>query len=192
MNDLIVLNNGTVAINGDLNVSGKVTAQTVETNQLLARNNPLTIDIATMSAEILDPEMETDLETETPEEDILGALIIRGNEGQEVASYHADGSTRLQHLAINAEDAGSDQENEDQSEELNSSSGTAILKSGKNIFTIRTTQVRPNSLVYLTATSSTGNKMLYVSVQTDGSFTVAIDGLAHTQDINFNWWVINR
>ena len=55
--------------------------------------------------------------------------------------------------------------------------------------TINSPYVTGQTLVYLTPTGNSDNKVLFVKSKADGSFIVAIDSPA-TTDIPFNWWII--
>jgi len=79
-----------------------------------------------------------------------------------------------------------------------------VLISPNTELTIESLYVTPNSLVYLTPTTNTDNKVLFVkskescvpttnyqlpTTNCKASFTVAIDAPA-SSDISFNWWII--
>ena len=69
-------------------------------------------------------------------------------------------------------------------------SGNAILPSGQSEILIANTKVKANSLVYVTATTSTNNQIIYVSAKKEGAwFKVKIDQPIN-QDITFNWWIL--
>ncbi|KKT34805.1 MAG: hypothetical protein UW22_C0065G0002 [Candidatus Gottesmanbacteria bacterium GW2011_GWB1_44_11c] len=69
--------------------------------------------------------------------------------------------------------------------------GTAIIPIGSTEVSIATTQVTNTSLIYVTPQSSTNNQVLYVKKKEENEgFTVAIDN-ASSQDIRFNWWIVN-
>ncbi|KXK26557.1 MAG: hypothetical protein TR69_WS6001000563 [candidate division WS6 bacterium OLB20] len=66
--------------------------------------------------------------------------------------------------------------------------GKAILNAGEIAVTIEDTNVRADSVIILTPTSSTQGQFPYVLSQTDGSFTVRIDS-AVERDISMNYMV---
>ncbi len=77
------------------------------------------------------------------------------------------------------------------SEQITDSSiGKATIMAGQQTITIRTPQVTGASQVFVTPTSPTGNKVLYVTNQSDGQFRVEIDSPID-RDIQFNWWLVN-
>ncbi len=71
------------------------------------------------------------------------------------------------------------------------SAGTAAIKQYSGELTIYDSQVTDKSLIYITPTGSSNNEVLYLLRQEAGlSFTVGIDRPA-TQDIKFNWIIVN-
>jgi hypothetical protein len=70
------------------------------------------------------------------------------------------------------------------------STGTETLKMGESLVTIKTSAVTNSSLVFVTPTTVT-DKVLSVTKKTVGdSFEVRITSPS-TEDIQFNWWVVN-
>jgi len=80
----------------------------------------------------------------------------------------------------------------------NSSAGKGVITAYETERTIYTPYVTDHSLIYITPTSSIGNDTPYLARQTaqnpsngtQGSFTVEIPQ-STTQDIGFNWWIVN-
>lgn len=68
--------------------------------------------------------------------------------------------------------------------------GKATLPSGQKDITINNDMVLEKSLIFLTPTSSTQNRVLYISGQSPGYFTVSLDTSISTP-INFNWMISN-
>ena len=69
--------------------------------------------------------------------------------------------------------------------------GTGTIPAGETNVVINTTAVNNTSRIFVTATSATGKQTLIVPVKTAGrSFTVKIEE-AYTDDITFNWWIVN-
>lgn len=171
-NTLIIDETGTVLVNGDLAVTGKITA--------------------------------TELNLER--------LNVFDEGGSLVATIDASGSANLASLttsvitiaspAISSASAGlAELLGTAQS---NATAGQNILLSPNTELTIESPFVTPNSLVYLTPTGNTDNKVVFVKSKqacdenhpelVEGSlctpsFTVAIDAPA-SSDISFNWWII--
>jgi hypothetical protein len=69
--------------------------------------------------------------------------------------------------------------------------GTGIIPSHGQEILIYNEKVKATSLIYVTATSATENKLLFVADKQEGQyFKVALDGnLNH--DVTFNWWIVN-
>jgi hypothetical protein len=68
--------------------------------------------------------------------------------------------------------------------------GKATIPVGGTAITIKTPQVTGASQVFVTPTTPTENKVLYVTNQTDGQFRGEIDSPIN-KNIEFNWWIIN-
>ncbi|QQS39312.1 hypothetical protein IPM62_01735 [Candidatus Woesebacteria bacterium] len=150
--------------------------------------------------------------------DTEGNVTIAGNlevEGQVTAQ-----EVTTDKLTISNADIAQPVENNDTvsvpevaSAESSASIGSAIVLAGTNSVEIKTKQLTQNSLIYITPTSSTLNKVLYVKGKLicEGSdllqkeisnldesgenectntFVVGIDGVL-TQDIEFNWWIVD-
>lgn len=168
---LIVDSSGQVAINGDLTVSGKVLADSAEFSTL-SLGNPSS---ATSSA--------------------LGQLLAIYNErGEAVATIDASGSANLADLTTRLITIATGNDATPSSLlssviSTNATAGNAVLLSPNTQLTINSPFVTPNSLVYLTPTGFTDNRVLFVQSKDSQSFTVAIDSPA-SSDIPFNWWII--
>ncbi len=68
--------------------------------------------------------------------------------------------------------------------------GSAKIEQGEDSVEINTSKVESSSKIFITATTSTNGKVLYVSDKLSGDhFTVKIDSIA-SQDIDFDWWII--
>jgi site-specific recombinase XerD len=169
---LIVDSLGEVAVNGNLTVSGKVLASAVETDYI-AIGTPK--DASSSSA--------------------LGQLLAIYNEsGEAVATIDASGSANLasvttQLITIAAGKDSTPSGLLTATAQSNSTAGESILVSPNTELTIESPFATSNSLVYLTPTTNTDNKVLFIKTKTEGSFTVAIDAPA-SSDISFNWWII--
>ena len=178
---------GTVSINGNLVVSGTVLADKASLNQL---------------------------EIGTPSEasgSALGKLLSVYNEsGRAVATIDASGSANLASLTTNMITIASSGTASDSSAlsnligstQSNATAGVATLNSPNTELTISSPYVTGNSLVYLTPTTNTDNKVLFIQSKITcpatvlaidpncaPSFTVGIDSPA-SSDISFNWWII--
>jgi len=82
------------------------------------------------------------------------------------------------------------------------STGNGILPKLYQEILIYSDKVTEDSLIYVTPTSSTGNRQLYVSdkvgcnPEDDNTpckpyFKVTIDSASLQDDITFNWWIVN-
>ena len=181
-NTLIVDSTGTVAINGDLVVSGKVLADSASLN---------TLELGTPA--------------DATSSSALGQLLSIYNEsGVAVATIDASGSANLASLTTNMITiSGSTDSTSSALLTSNiSSTATAVvstLVSPDTELTISSPYVTKDTLVYLTPTTNTQNKVLFVKskntcdesspVSCVPSFTIGIDTAA-TSDISFNWWII--
>ena len=69
--------------------------------------------------------------------------------------------------------------------------GSAVITAGQTEIIINNTDVKANSKIFVTATSSTNGQSLIVLEKTAGtSFKVGID-LPYYTDISFDWWILN-
>ncbi|MFH2085295.1 MAG: hypothetical protein ABII21_00670, partial [bacterium] len=187
-NTLLIDENGQVAINGDLTVSGKILADSAELNSL-----SLGSPSATSSSE-------------------LGKLLaVYDESGKQVASIDASGSanlaaltTQLITIAAGSDASASASGLLTTSVKSNATAGESVLVSPNTELVVESPYVTSNSLVYLTPTANTAGKILFVKAKQScesGSelpnnsdpcvhaFTVGIDTPAGS-DIPFNWWII--
>ncbi|GEM_PF-6904533 len=147
---------------------------------------------------------------------LLGNMLeIYGEDGSVVGSIDASGSANLASLTtqiITIASAGDASGSATPSAlaqtlgfnvESNATAGSATLVSPNTELIISSPHVTSDTLVYLTPTTNTDNKVLFVKSKTVcdtslaspseascvGGFTVGIDTPAST-DISFNWWII--
>jgi hypothetical protein len=78
----------------------------------------------------------------------------------------------------------------DTSDTLGASAGKSSIPAGQTAIVINTTAVKPESLIFVTATSKTGQVLSVSNQVSNSSFTVNIPA-ASAQNINFNWWIID-
>jgi len=191
-NTLIVDSTGEVFVNGNLSVTGTIYASNGQLGSLALGTPP----DGTSSA--------------------LGKLLaIYNEEGKAVATIDASGSANLKDLTTQlitiaaASDASQSASTSALAQTLGTSSksnaaaGEAVLVTPNTQLTIESEFITDNSLVYLTPTTNTSNKVLFVKAKDTctatnlytpepdciPSFTVAIDTPA-SSDIKFNYWVI--
>lgn len=72
----------------------------------------------------------------------------------------------------------------------NSLSGQSILPANQKELTITNSQLTANSQVYVSITRGGKNQNLQVLSKSEKSFTIGLDS-SITEDIEFNWWIIN-
>lgn len=180
-NTLIVDSSGEVAINGNLTVSGKVLAQSgafgnLELGHALAAS---------------------------PSSSLGQLLAVYDEHGRAVATIDASGSANLagvstKLITIAADSEASSSADIEASAATNATAGESLLVSPATELVIESPYVSASSLVYLTPTTNTDNKVLFVKAKEScaidyfsckRSFTVGIDSPARS-DISFNWWII--
>ncbi|MBL7078480.1 hypothetical protein ISS42_02385 [Candidatus Shapirobacteria bacterium] len=164
---LIIEDNGQVAINGNLTVSGHIAA-----SEFKGTDGDFVVNLG---------------------ESGFGQLLVKGQGEQIVASINASGSATFAKLNIiePALATGQDQEASASGEtKSNASTGTSKIESGENQATIYSNQLSTDSLVYITPASDTQNQVLYVKEKNEAYFTVALNKAVENV-VEFNWWIIN-
>ncbi len=73
--------------------------------------------------------------------------------------------------------------------DANATVGQAIIPSGTAEVTIHNPKVTDYTLVYVTPTSDTQNKVLYIKNKGNGYFTLGFSE-ALSMDVSFNWWIV--
>ena len=135
----------------------------------------------------------------------FGRLIIKGLGNKEVASIDASGSAHFAGLNIDADYSATQSgviiaaeqnlaENGIYAPAIktNATSGIGVLPAGEMEMVIYNPKVSSKTLVYLTPSSPTQNKVLFVASKKDGEyFKVGIDTPVPF-GITFNWWIINN
>ena len=138
----------------------------------------------------------------------FGKLLVKGDEGDIVASIDASGSAKFASLSLDADYSATESgsliaagETEEQvgidapSLKTNASTGIATLPRGETEILIYNSHVSDQSLIYVTPITATDNKVLFVKAKkantedNDGYFRVAIDRPIN-HDITFNFWII--
>jgi hypothetical protein len=128
---------------------------------------------------------------------------IRNSDDHVVASVDASGSAQFKDLAIDSYSATPSAviaasqnfaENGMYAPALKTNSqaaGTGILPANQQEIILYNNKVTSKSLIYVTATSATQNKALFVAEKVAGQyFKVAIDSPL-TANVTFNWWIVN-
>ncbi|OGK54848.1 hypothetical protein A3H80_03945 [Candidatus Roizmanbacteria bacterium RIFCSPLOWO2_02_FULL_37_19] len=194
-----------IARNGSMTVKGEIIAQGgVRTNEIRAIEDDKDIDVV--------------LNSGTNGDEILKSQIsiLNSQTGQSVASIDASGSARFANLSLDKYNQATSsgvviaaRENFERygifapAIETNAAStGNGILPKLYQEILIYSDKVTEDSLIYVTPTSSTGNRQLYVSdkvgcnPEDDNTpckpyFKVTIDSASLQDDITFNWWIVN-
>ncbi|MBU2592372.1 hypothetical protein KKD61_02850, partial [Patescibacteria group bacterium] len=211
---MIIEDNGSVAINGNLTVNGKIIAQEYQ-----GEGGNFAVNLASPTSAATSEESEP---TSEESASTFGKMMIKGFDGKTVASIDATGSARftgdltasgnatfakVNIATASAETiiAGSnfgEMAADFAKIRTNATAGEGIIPAGKTEVIIYTEKLTQGSLVYITPASDTENKVLFVKekviVPSSGQpdqldsnyFAVAIKG-ALTKEIKFNWWIIN-
>jgi hypothetical protein len=206
--------NGKVTIDteGNVLITGELTAGKITTGGLV---------LSESASE------RSDLEggqTSLGEESGFGKLLaLLNKEGVEVASIDASGSAFFAQLGIEADYSATQSgaiiaaaDNYAQSGYLapaiktNATAGIGVLPAYEEEVMIYNPQVTDESLIYVTATTNTENKVLYVKAKKATSCDSALEGCraeldssqaelgwfivalneSLAQDVQFNWWII--
>ncbi len=183
---------GKVVIDTDGNVliTGTLTAGRINTGGLILNESLANEEVATSSG--------------------FGKLLaVINQEGKEVASIDASGSAFFARLGIEADYSATDSsaliaaaDNFAENGYLapaiktNATAGIGLLPAGEAEVQIYDPQITEKSLIYVTATTDTQNKILYIKAkkasveENAGWFIVALDSPIENE-IRFNWWIIN-
>ncbi len=217
---------------GNLNIEGTLIAKGgIVTNEITTANGDLTINLASQGQPLQeDNSQQSTIGTRVGG---FGKLLVKGEEGKIVASIDASGSAKFNNLTINNLTINNNYAVSSTSGQLiltaadnflqnginapglrsNASAGEATLPAGALDLYIYNTNLSDKTLVYITPTSPTQNRTLYVSnkescnlqpttYNTSTSlnaglqpncqkyFTISLDTPV-TFDIKFNWWIIN-
>lgn len=187
---LVHIENGQVAVNGDLHVAGTTTTKTLLTNLMQPADfgNPFQVQVAglsTQSGQITKSRFEIVNEVGTP----VATISAEGK-----ADFAGGISIGSQNLEAPAVASGSSA-----TVTANQTSGKAKIPAGTKEITIQSDQISDKTLIYVTPTGSTQNQVLYVKSQTaedpntaakEGKFVVGFDQSIGS-DVNFNWWIVN-
>lgn len=178
--------NGNVIIDGNLAVAGNLAVQDTLLANLVQPadfGNPFQVQVAGISDDgdsVKESRFEIINETGTPVATISAEGRADFAAGIGVGSEELDGS-------------------DDAEANTNKTSGRATILAGQSELTIRSKRIGSNSLVYVTPVGSTQNQVLYVKSQrpddpdtpdNEGKFVVGFDQPV-TEDVQFNWWIVN-
>ncbi len=166
----------------DLFVTGQTALTSLFVSDLLTTKNINSLDgplgiqtLASAAIEIMAGKITIDTEGNTA---FLGNVEIAG-------------SLTVNNIIIANPDPVASQSAEIISGEIttNSIAGKAILPANTTDLIIKNDKVNENTLIYVTPTSSTQNKVLYVKSKDLKAFTVGFSE-AIDSDTEFNWWII--
>jgi len=197
---MVLSRDGGLVINTDVFVNGRLTASGGVSTSLLAALPGENIEINLAGAPTEAEMLEEFGSGATNVPTIPGSdLIIRGDNGKEVAAFTASGSARLQRLTLVAEAATADSQAIDTSIQTNATTGTATIGAGSTEFLIRNSNITDHSLIYVTPTSDTRNQVVFVKAKisdylgtpeiNEAGFIVSVSQPI-LDDIDFNWWIV--
>ncbi|MFS8158633.1 MAG: hypothetical protein ACMG6E_00200, partial [Candidatus Roizmanbacteria bacterium] len=195
--NVIIARDGTITTKGQL-----IAERGIKTNEFKALHKGDSIDVVLESG--VDP---------VTQESRTGSLAIKNDQGLQVASIDASGSANFNSLNLdtapqyNSIIAASDNlalhgEFVPALETNAKSAGAGVLPGNSRAIMIYNEKITDKSLIYITPTSNTYNKSVYVEsknicsspspsgVTCKKSFKVALDSPI-SSDIQFNWWIIN-
>jgi len=226
---LLIENNSILSLSWDLKLSALSTIKLFDDSVVITRDGTITTKGALIAQggirtnEIRPISTNDNLSVQlNSDENRNSKLEIRNSQGNEVASIDASGSARFKELSLDkymeattsaAIIAASDNFVKNglyapAIETQTKTAGVGKLPKRSSEVVIYNEKVTSESLIYVTATSPTGGKNLFVAekqtCKTDFNefqqistnvncrpyFKVAIDSPV-TSDINFNWWIIN-
>jgi len=186
---IVIDEHGNATFEGDVTVKGNLAAKTIRP----LPENDLVIDLAQI------PLTATESGGENTDSG-FGQLLVKGLNGQTVASIDASGSATFSKLNIAAANASQSEEIITPTEiKTNATAGKATLPINELEITIKSPFITENTLIYVTPISDTQNKVIFVKSKKAreqgelgeiGWFKVAIDTPIE-QEIKFNWWIIN-
>ncbi|MFA6005802.1 MAG: hypothetical protein WC775_04950 [Patescibacteria group bacterium] len=191
-NAVTIAKDGTITTTGTLIAKGGVKTDTITTTK---PGNDLVVTLANDQSASDSSQLVTD--NGQPK------FKIQNTDGTDVASidasgsaYFADGVTFDKNIAsssaiIDANTAWQQYGVATAAIRTNGeSSGQAVIPAGTTELTILNTKVKGNSLVYVTALSSTNNQTIYVEAKKEGAwFKIKIDQPISTE-VTFNWWIL--
>ncbi|OGG26096.1 hypothetical protein A2960_03805, partial [Candidatus Gottesmanbacteria bacterium RIFCSPLOWO2_01_FULL_39_12b] len=208
---LIVDNSGNLTVGGTLIAKGGIA-----TDEIKSINGDITIDLSNDDANTIpDRHTYSDPGSSYINDRIggFGKLLIKGENDLTVSSIDSGGnatfSGTLTAEKLNLSKSGSDLEDTKgltlitaadnflqnginaPAVKTDGTAGTATLLSGYNSLVIFNPNITDNTLIYITPTSPTENRTLFVANKVPGRyFTVSLD-TAIPHDVRFNWWIIN-
>lgn len=140
---IVIDSSGNLTVEGDVTIKGRLAANVISP----LPENDLIIDLAQIP---ITNESETDLPNEATQS-AFGKLLVKGFEGQTVASIDASGSATFTKLNIAAPNANQLEEIISSTEiKTNATAGETILPANETEITIKSPFVTENTLIYVT------------------------------------------
>lgn len=207
---IVIDEHGNAIFEGDVTIKGRLATKTISP----LPENDLVIDLA---------QIPITNEFELPDQatqSAFGNLLIKGFEGETVASIDASGSAFFASLGIEADYTATEsgvimaaadnyQENGEYSPAIktNATAGVGLLPANESEIMIYNPKITDQSLIYITPLNDTGNKVVFVKAkkaqknteidlegneipEEKGWFKVAID-MPIDKEIQFSWWIVN-
>jgi hypothetical protein len=177
MNGLALLENGTVTITGDVTFTKNITvAQTLFTDLLAptSYDAPFQVKVAgvaTDSGEIKQTRFEIINELDAP----VATISAQGK------ADFAGGISVGRDALVSPDASGS--------ATVNKTSGKAVIPAGATQIRLLSTQIGPDTLIYVTAQGDTQNQSLYIKNQVVGEAVIGFN-TPLPADLRFNWWIV--
>ena len=191
----VIDDKGDVYIKGDVYVAGKVYAEGLETKTASVSGSLFASLIKPIDGSVAVNLSQKGVSLQSRKDTPYKEYPFQ--EYEEVASIDASGSATFKKINIATANTASPSAGFGEVIETeittNATAGQSTLEANTKEIIINNQNITKNSLIYITPTSNTANKVLFVKNKKDGVggyFTVAIDEPVE-KEIRFNWWIIN-
>ena len=193
--------NGNMHVNGDLYLSGSLYAQAVTTQDLTAQTATVS---GSLFASLIRPgegDLTLDLTSVIPSE-VEGSSEASAsakkfnvaNHGNVVASIDASGSASFANVTTGKlnlpAQPDSGEANPEELSAIAKSVGTAMINTHETFVTVQAPAVTEDSLIFVTPTTTTTTPIAVTNKTAGESFTVSTS-TPTSQNIRFNWWIVN-
>jgi hypothetical protein len=216
--DILIQQDKVLSLNHELRLSALETVNILDGAVVISRDGTITAKgeviaqkgVRTNSLKSIDDHSDITVELGTNNNNAL--LIQSAESGKDVASIDSSGSAKFADLSLEKFTDGSSlatiiaapdnyQENGIFAPAIKTNAattGNAMIPAYNDELVIYNEKVTKDSLIYITATSQTKNKLLYVAEKVGCEneqicipyFRVALDGSINN-DVGFNWWIVN-
>ncbi len=192
---VIIDTDGNMNINGNLNIAGILNA----TEGIFS-----SIQTHSLATNIISPLPDSDLVIQLGNDSSAstsGNVRFANTKGEEVLKISGEGdivssgSATFEKLSFNL--VGEAIASSDTTAIATSSAGFATIQKNRPELTIYNEKITKDSLIYITPIGNIQDKSIHLLRQvphtegSDGSFTVGASGTPATQDIQFNWLIVN-